>query len=572
MTIFYQEYRNRVRVVFFTFIFLILIVCIRLFFIHVINNDLYTNEVNSLLIKIQKLKGERGLIFDRNGSYLARNIKVYTFIVDTENKYDSEKIVKFFSEEFNHPKSFYLTKLNKKSNGIILEKNIPSFNCKSILDSSFVGLTKSYKTIRNYPYKELAAQVVGYSNDKNIGVSGVESFYNNSLEGGNGEKTFFRWNGSIYESLYDEAKLPTEGFDLTLTLDMKLQCILQEELLKICNKSKAELVNGVIVDPFSGDILAMGTVPTLDLNDYSNYPISNQRNSSIVDSYEPGSTFKIIALAAGFEEGIINENDTYYCHNGKYQIHDLILKDNKKHKNLTVNQILMHSSNIGIAKIVENFDSKLILEYAQKFGFGSKTGIQLPGESAGILNPISNWTLVSNAFVSIGQEINSTLLQTAMAYSAIANGGYIIKPKILKNITNNNEILFVNEPFVIRKVISENTATRIISMLENVVENGSATTAQIEGYKLAGKTGTAETFIDGKLSKNYISSFAGIFPSNSPQYVCVISIINPTKVNSMHYGSVSAAPTVKNIFKKIVTEIKTITPYTPKSYVGNTKI
>jgi len=572
MTIFYQEYRNRVRIVFFTFIFLIIIVCVRLFFIHIIDNDININKVNKLLIKNQKLNGERGLIFDRNGSYLARNLRAYTFIVDTENHYDREKIVRLFSETFNRSKSYYQLKLDRKSNGIILEQNVPSYDCKTILDSTFTGLTKNYKTIRNYPYKELAAQVIGYSNDENIGITGIESIFNSSLEGGKGEKTLVRWNGYIHESLYDESHLPTEGYDITLTLDMKLQCILQDEILKICKKSNAEIVNGIILNPFSGEILAMGTVPTLDLNKYSEYPIGNHRNTSIVDSYEPGSTFKIIALAAGLEEGIINENDIYYCHNGKYQVHDLVLTDHKKHEYLTVNEILMHSSNIGIAKIVEKYNSKLILKYAQKFGFGSKTGIQLPGESAGILNPISNWSLVSNAYISIGQEINSTILQTAMAYSAIANGGYLIKPQILKNITTSNEILFENEPIVIRKVISENTSMRMISMLENVVENGSATTAQIDGYKLAGKTGTSETFIDGKLSKKYISSFAGIFPSDNPEYVCIISIINPTTTNAMHFGGVSAAPTVKNIFQKIITELDNITPYTPKSYVGNTKI
>ena len=225
-----------------------------------------------------------------------------------------------------------------------------------------------------------------------------------------------------------------------------------------------------------------------------------------------------------------------------------------------------------IVKFIENYNSGLIYDYARKFGFGSKTGITLPSEANGILNTYSDWTHVSDVYVSIGQEINSTTLQTAMAYSVIANGGYLLRPQILRNITNKNEILYESHPIVIRKVISNSTANKIISILEGVVESGSGSKAQINGYKIAGKTGTSETFKNGiKSNTNYISSFAGIFPSNQPKYVCVISIDSPAVYGS-HWGGVSAAPTVRNIFRRIITESTDISPFEPKVLVGDAKI
>jgi len=232
----------------------------------------------------------------------------------------------------------------------------------------------------------------------------------------------------------------------------------------------------------------------------------------------------------------------------------------------------MHSSNIGISKIVQSLGSDLIFNYARKFGFGNKTGIYLPAESNGILNPLSKWNSSSGTYVSMGQEIHSSTLQIAMAYSAIANGGYLVQPQILKYITNENEVIYSANQEVIRKVISTNTSKRLVKMLEAVVEEGSGQNAKINGYKVAGKTGTSQTYVNGEISiLNYISSFVGIFPSNDPKYICVIAINSP-KTPGSHWGGETAAPVVGNIFKRIITESNDLSPFNPKNFVGVTKI
>jgi len=272
MTIFYQEYRSRIIIVFSFISLLMTVIWGNLFYIHVVKNDFYTQKVYAKLISNQRLEGKRGLVFDRNGNYLARNIKAYTFIVDTNQKYDKEKIIEFFSKTFGEPRSIYEKKLSKKSNGVVLKRDVPLVDCSKIVNTEIGGLTKSYRTIRSYPFNELAAQVIGYTGKDNSGINGVEKFFDKTLSGIAGSRTLVKAiNGHVYESLYDDKNVPTQGNDITLTLDMNLQCILQDELLQKVNKTGAVNGNGIIVDPFTGEILAMATVPSLNLNNFSGF-------------------------------------------------------------------------------------------------------------------------------------------------------------------------------------------------------------------------------------------------------------------------------------------------------------
>lgn len=573
MTIFYKEYRPRIVKIFCFILVVVTFIWGNLFNIHVLKKDFYTEKVNTKIISKQKLQGKRGLIFDRNGNYLARNIKAYTFIVDTYQKYDKEKILDLFSKTFNESRSEFEKLLSKKSRGVVLAKDIPLAKCQDIVKTNIFGLTKKYRTIRSYPYNELAAQVIGYTGKDNSGVNGVEKYFNSSLSGEAGSRTLVKTSkGVLVESIYDEKEAPIQGNDIALTLDMNLQCILEDELLQKVINTKATNANGVIVDPITGEILAMASVPSLDLNEYFKYNINYHQNRTIIDAYEPASTFKVLALAGLLEEGLVHENEKYDCENGSYKFYGKMLNDHEPHDILTTKEIIMHSSNIGISKIVNELDPGIIYKYARAFGFGNKTGVYLPSESNGLLRPLSTWNRSSGTFVSIGQEISSSTLQTAMAYSAIANGGYLVKPKIIKNIKNDNELIFDFSQKVIRQVISNETSKRLINILEAVVEEGTGKNAKINGFKVAGKTGTSQTYDNGKISDTkFISSFAGIFPSNEPNYVCVIAINNPQTYNS-HWASNSAAPVVGNIFKRILNESKTITPFKPNNFVGVTNI
>ena len=426
MTIFYQEYRNRIIFVFCFVSLLMSTIVGKLFYIHIVKNDYYEKLVDNQFHKSKVIQGNRGYIFDRNGKYIAKNKTAFSFLVDTNQNYDKEKILNIFSKTFKQPKSHYENILSKKSNGVVLESNVPLAECRTIVYTKIRGLSKFSKTVREYPYNELAAQVIGYTDSDYKGANGIEKYFDNILQGEIGKKKLVKnINGYLYENPYVESNLPKSGESITLSLDMRLQEILQDELLKTIKEIEAESANGVIVNPFTGEILAMANVPSLNLNSYYKYNISNHQNRTVIDSYEPGSTFKSIAIACGFEEGLIHENDKFDCENGSYYYYGKNLTDHIKHEELTVAEILKHSSNVGISKIVDKIIGlKLIHKYARDFGYGNKTGVYLPGETKGILKPLNKWEKSSGTFVSMGQEILGSTLQTAMAYSVFANGGY----------------------------------------------------------------------------------------------------------------------------------------------------
>lgn len=554
MTIFYQEYRKRIRFVSFTFLVLTILLGYRLFHIHVIKYSDYLLEVNRIIESRSRLQGYRGLIMDRNKKILAGNIEKYSFAVDTNKDIEKDKITSLFSEIFSKPENYYVSMLAENSNNIVIEENKPTYLCKKILETPIKGLYKKRNNARVYPYNELASQIIGYTNEFNEGITGVEHFYETILKAEEKQNIYHRQSGGNRQtSLYNKQPVLMPGSDIILSLDMKIQCILQDELLKALDDTKAKSVNGIIIDPFTGEILAAASVPALDLNDYANFSIKTQRNKVFSDAHAPGSTFKIIALAAGIEEGLFGYDNTYFCENGSYRFHGLNLRDTESHQELTVREIIIKSSNIGIAKMVQEFSPEIIYKYARKFGFGEKTGIMINGEAEGKLHPLNNWSGVSNIYVAIGQELTATTLQTALAYSVIANGGYLLKPILTESILNQGEIVFQNKPEVVRKVISRDTADKIISLLVDVVKEGSGHKAYIPGYLVAGKTGTSETFLDGKKSStDFIPSFAGIFPANNPKYVCVVSLNTP--MYGKHWGSESAAPAVKNIFQRIISD------------------
>lgn len=568
MTIFYQEYRKRIRIVSVVFVAVTMLLGYRLFHIHVFKYSENLTNVNQIIQSKTLLKGNRGNIMDRNGNIIAGNMEKYSFEVDTNKEVDKEKIITIFSEYFSKPESHYTSMLSKKSNNIVIEKDKPTYLCQKILKTPIKGLYKNRYNTRFYPFNELASQIIGYTNEFNQGITGIESYFDYILKAEEKQSIYHRQkSGERNTSLYHDRPILIPGSDITLTLDMKLQCILQDELLKALDDCKAKSANGIIINPFNGEILAAASVPSLNLNEYSNFPVGTQRNTVFTDAYAPGSTFKIVALAAGIEEDLLGYDKQYDCENGSYAIYGLNLSDTEEHQKLTVREIIMKSSNIGIAKMVNEYPRKIIYNYARKFGFGEKTGILMNGEAEGKLHPINSWSKVSHIYISIGQELTATTLQSALAYSVIANGGFLVKPILTKSISRQDEVIFENQPEVVRRVISEETAIKILSILVDVVREGSGHKANIPGYLIAGKTGTSETFIDGKKSStDFIPSFAGIFPANNPEYVCVVSLNTPRF--GKHWGSESAAPVVKNIFQRIISDSD---KFHPESFSGNPK-
>ena len=554
MTRLYHNYQLRINFLSVFFLLISIGILTKLFFIQSIKSSTHKTNTHKAGIVERFEKGNRGLIIDRNGEILAETIQKYTFWSNTEKDVDKEKIINIFSQELLKPKEKYENLLSKNKSYIKIADGLLYSECKNILNeiNDIRGLYCDISSSRYYPQDGLASQLLGYVDTNHKGQFGIEREFDKLLTGKTSQVIYNRSaNGKIKKSLLNDNRDLEGGSNIHLTLDMKLQSILIDAMDKEVKRTNAKSSNGIIMDPFTGEILAMGTIPTFNPNNYRDYDISNFANKTISEAYEPGSTYKLISMAAILESEIFNLEDQFFCENGEYEIiSNKIIHDHEPYENLTLSEIFIHSSNIGIAKIVKELGPNHIYNFSRKFGFGVKTGIGLPNESTGILRPFDAWSGLSGTSIAMGQEISVNTLQLALAYSAAANGGYLMKPIIIKNIKDQNIDMDIH-PQVIRRVISKNTSNALLGMMELVVNEGTAYNAQIPGFKIGGKTGTAEKFIDGKYSKtHFISSFAAILPIDKPKYVCIISVDSP--MYGFHWGNETAAPIVKNIFKRII--------------------
>ena len=551
----YKYYAKRLKVISFIFLFFIFLILSKMFFIQSFQANSLRNNMYKIGITKREVRGNRGNIYDRNGESLASTINKYTFWTNTNKKIDKNKIASIIASELKEDKEKYLNLLNQKKSYLKLTNAIPRMQCIGILEQikDIHGLYCDISKQRYYPYDNLSSQIVGYVDRNYNGQFGIEYQFNSILNGKTSLITYSRSaNGRIRESLHDQEEKVENGLDIFITIDMQFQSVLIDALLRGLKKSGASSANGVIVNPYNGEILAMASIPDFNPNNYEKYDVNTFNNRVISDAYEPGSTFKLISITAILESGIYDDSDMIDCENGAYQIIPTKqFQDHEPHGELSISEIFINSSNIGIIKAIENIGAGSLYDYARKFGFGIKSGVNLPGETAGILRPYKDWSRLSGPSISIGQEMSVNTLQLALAYSAVANGGYLIAPKIIKNISGANylDTDFKSNP--IRRVMSNKTSEIILKMMASVVTNGTAKNAQIPGFQIGGKTGTAEKYINGKYSKEkFISSFAAIFPLDNPKYVCIVSVDSPKY--GYHWGNETAAPIVKEIFQRII--------------------
>ena len=536
----------------------VIIICISLyilfnfFYLQIFNHPELSNQINKDSIKTRTSIGERGKILDRNKNELAVTTNKYDFWVNTYKKFDKEKIAFLFAEVFNKDKNYYLGELKKQSNYLIIEKNVSDEEAYLILNKikKIKGLRYNKRSNRFYKYNEFGSQVIGYVDNSGNGIIGVEGELNNIL---NGDTVKIKLKKGAKGKYYEEDFLNTRnsrGYDIDLTIDINLQKILQEELRKAVNDNNSISANGLIVNPKNGEILAMASIPDFNPNHYNEFPMESFNNAVISDTYEPGSTFKILPYALILNNDLFDANDSIFCENGVYKLsNNKLMHDHEENGMLSFEEILIHSSNIGIIKLSNFYDDKSLFKIIKKFGFGNQTNIPLNNESSGKIRSFNQWSKTSKNYLSIGQELSITNLQLAMAYSAIANGGYLLKPSIVKKIYKNDKVIYENKNKIIRKVIDENISEMILEMLEQVVSKGTATSIDLVEYDIAGKTGTAQKYKNGHLN-NYIATFASIFPSNNPDYVMIISIDEPEY--GKHWANLSAVPSSREVIKRIL--------------------
>ncbi|MFB0516751.1 MAG: penicillin-binding protein [Candidatus Neomarinimicrobiota bacterium] len=577
MTRLYLQHRPRVILVNFLVTALLLTVVVKLFYVQILNHNAYRSKAHQQSTEVVVLPAVRGNIEDRNGEPLTSNIIHYSFAVDPQVVEHIDSLINLFARTFNRSPAYYQKRLTTDRSFVWLERNIPHHRCEGILGFQAPGLIVQQEVRRRYPYSHLTAPLVGFTDVDGKGIAGLELEYDTFLRGENGWQVLRRnAKGRVIPHIGDESRPPHNGARLQLTVDIDYQSIFQEEMAQAYKRLEPEAIHGILMDPWTGEILALAQYPSFDPGRPWASPAANQRLRAITDMYEPGSTLKVVTATAALDAGYHSPLDEFDCEGGEFTYHNFLIRDAFPRNILTLSEVIAHSSNIGIIKIAEEIGPSLLYKYGCRYGLGARTGIRLPAESPGIFRELGEWSAVSNGEIAMGQEIGVTTLQLALIYSAIANGGLLMRPFLVTQIQNpTGKALVTNHPQVIRRVASPATMQQLCRILYNAVENGTGNEARLPGYTLAGKTGTAQKYLNGKYSRReFVATFAAMFPVDRPRIVCVVAIDSPQY--GRHFGGEAAAPIVRNVLKRILNldddfyvppqpaplaERKTFTPY-----------
>lgn len=558
-----------------TIAFIFFIIIGRLFYVQLAwGRDLRMRAVDQWNREIPVI-ATRGIISDRNGEVIADNRSTFSVFLRPNAVVNAEYTATILSGIFSADPQKLLKKIESgKISEVAVARQVEKDSIEKLISYNLPGVYYSRDNTRTYAYGDLLCQVLGFTSSDGSGVSGIEKYYDNLLSGKNGEIMYSTdilgietENSKI---VYSEAQA---GNEVRLTVDLDIQLSAERAMKKVYLSSGAKAVSCVVLNPQNFDILAMVNYPSYDLNEVPRNDSETlnalSRNFLISDIYEPGSTFKIITAAADIEEYLRgNKNafsDSYIFNSGRTRSVDgTTIKcwsdhSNGKHTNQTLADALNNSCNPCFTDIALSLGSGVFYDYLNSFGFGNVTGIDFSGEALGMLVPQTAVRDCDLARIGFGQTVAVTGVQLACAAAAAVNGGNYYIPHILKSVVSPDGVtISENKPILKNKVISEKASEMLRGMLEGVVSEGSGKHAYIEGYKVGGKTGTAQKYEDGHVAQGkYVSSFVGFFPADNPQYLALIVVDEP---QGTYYGSAVAAPVAKEIFQDII-NVKNIERY-----------
>ena len=495
----------------------------------------------------------RGTIFDRNGNELATNLVVESVFVVPQEVRDREYTSKVLASALSQNYDRVYKEVSSKKQFAWIKRKASTDEIIHLKKSALSGVRFRSEQKRFYPKRELAANVIGFVGTDDYGLAGIEQTYQEKLKGVVYSQPIEQdGRGRNIQSLARLSRSNLGNYDLMLTLDEVIQFTTEYYLKKQVGKYKADSGMAVVMNPNSGEIYAMANVPQFNPNNYNKFTPETRKNNTVVSAYEPGSIFKPIVAAAALDKGIAQPQDKFFCEDGSFKIGGRSIGEASGHKygSLSMQEIIAKSSNIGAIKIAQKLGKDSFYEYIRKFGFGEKTNIQLPGVASGLLDKRKNWNEHSLASISFGQDIAVTPLQMVVALSAIANGGTLMEPHIAKALMRDGKIIKEIKPKKIRRVISKKTSRQMMKILKFVVENGTGKKAAIDGFEVAGKTGTAQKYIRETKSYSkteFISSFIGYAPADDPRLAILVMIDNP---KGRHWGGVVAAPVFVKIAEK----------------------
>ncbi len=525
--------------------------------IQIFDHKRYTSLAFSQQFKKQDIPTRRGVIFDRNGLKLAESVQVSSVFADPLVIRDKKKTAQAISQVLGLNKTKVEKLLNKKKRFVWIKRRVPGEQEDVLkqLNLKGIGFRNEYKRV--YPYEKLCSHILGFTDIDQNGLEGIESSLNQVIIGSKGSKVVEKdGRQRQFSTLQGETVTAKYGNSVFLTIDCEIQSIVEDELENACSKWKPDTAVAIAMDPFTGEVLAMANYPSFNPNSVQDSSPRERRNRVITDSFEPGSLIKPLIVSGALDSGLVKEDDEFFCHNGAFKVRSRVIKDTHSYNYLSVSDIVVHSSNIGMAQLGMRMGKNRLYSYLKDFSFGEKTGIQLPGEAKGIVWPLNLWSHDSVMSVPYGYETAVTPIQLVTAFCSIANGGTLLKPQIVSRITDYSGKRVKKKyktPERVRRVVSPEIAREVMSpILENVVKEGTGKNAMLFTYSVAGKTGTAKKLqkVGNKMkyTNKYIGSFVGYAPVNEPK-VCVLLSLNEPK-NGAYYGGTVAAPAVGKIIER----------------------
>jgi cell division protein FtsI (penicillin-binding protein 3) len=526
--------------------------------LQVLNGSELCDKAEKQVKKAFQTSPRRGTIYDRNHKELAVSSKVSSVCAYPTGMSSPRHTASALARTLNLEKRSIFERLSSGKKFVWIKRHASPQEAAAVRALNLTGVDFVQESRRFYPMKTLAAQVIGFCGTDGRGLEGIEYYYDRLLSGRESKWTVFK--DALGRSFKSEAASQErkDGHDLLLTIDTNIQYVAEKALSESVKQYEAKSGIAVVMVPDTGAILAMAHVPEFNPNSFAQYKPWFWRNRAITDCFEPGSTFKIFLAASALESGLCTPDSEFYCEEGRYQIGNNIVHDVHAYGPLSLRDILKYSSNIGAAKIGEKIGSDVFYRQLEAFGFGARTGIDCPGESPGVVQPLEGLSAMDALASCFGQGLSTSALQLTAAVSAVANDGVLMKPYLVQGLMDRQGHLVKRfTPSEGRRVISSKVARSVARMLERVVaKGGTGVNAAVRGYRVAGKTGTAQK-VDpkemGYARDKYIAAFAGFVPARDPQIAILVVVDEPKK---QHYGGVVAAPVFRRIAQETLQHLK----------------
>ncbi|NTU97378.1 MAG: transpeptidase family protein [Chlorobiaceae bacterium] len=570
-----NEFGIRLGVVVVVYFVFIAAIIVKLLGIQVIDVRKYKQKASRQYERVVTEAAKRGVILDRHARMLAESVETITFyanprivrntprmdekgrpVIDRQSRkqvyYDNSRaLAGQFSKYLGISYPELLCDLKKPGGMVVLARRVPVAKALPLMERKIAGVW--FQSEQQRYYLNVASQLIGFTNSRNAGSSGLELQLDRDLKGREGTRVFQRFaTGKRYPAPDARQLDAIRGNTIQLTLDADVQSIVEDELSKAVSRFRADAATSIVMEVRTGEIIAMANYPTFNLNDRSSWSPEKSRNRAVTDSYEPGSTFKLVMAAAATEVLKRKAEDKVFANNGSLPLFDLVIRDHEAYGSITFREAMMYSSNIVAAKTAMDVGRERFYDYTKKFGFGERTGVGMVGESPGRVRPLSKWDKTTLPWMGYGYQVMATPIQILQAYAAVANDGVMMKPMIIRKVFGpDGQVRREYAPRELRRVVSAETAKYLgKEYFKAVVDSGTAKSAAVPGLDVAGKTGTARRAAGGSYANPvYVSSFVGYFPVNTPKYAIIVIVENP---KTAYYAATVAAPVFSSIASRMV--------------------